>query len=56
MLAFFTTVGMRLGLTTIAIAHITFCTAFVVLVVRARLHGFDRPWSERPWIWVPVRG
>lgn len=42
MLAFFTTVGVRLGLATIAMAHITFCTAFVVLVVRARLHGFDR--------------
>ncbi len=42
LLAFFSTVGMRLGLTTISIAHITFSTAFVALVVRARLHGFDR--------------
>ena len=42
LLAFFTTVGMRLGITTISIAHITFCIAFVALVVRARLHGFDR--------------
>jgi len=42
LLAFFATVGMRLGLMTVAIAHITFCTSFVVLIVRARLSRFDR--------------
>lgn len=42
LLALFSTLGMRLGITTISIAHITFCTAFVALIVRARLHGFDR--------------
>src|SRR5690606_11876203 len=42
LLALFSTLGMRLGIATISIAHITFCTAFVALIVRARLHGFDR--------------
>lgn len=42
LLAFFSLVGMRLSLTTMIIAHITFCAAFVSVVVRARLHGLDR--------------
>jgi len=42
LLAFFALVGMRLSLTTMIIAHITFCAAFVSVVVRARLHGLDR--------------
>jgi spermidine/putrescine transport system permease protein len=32
---------MNLGLRTMMLAHITFCIAFVVVVVRARLAGFD---------------
>jgi spermidine/putrescine transport system permease protein len=32
---------MQLGLRTIILSHITFCIAFVVVVVRARLAGFD---------------
>ena len=32
---------MRLGLTTVILAHITFCIAFVVVVVKARLAAFD---------------
>jgi spermidine/putrescine transport system permease protein len=32
---------MRLGLTTVILSHITFCIAFVVIVVKARLASFD---------------
>jgi len=46
LLAFFALVGIRLGLTTITLAHIAFCIPFVTLVVRARLHGFDRSIEE----------
>ncbi len=34
------------GFTTIAIAHTTFCTAYVAVVVQARLAGFDRSLEE----------
>lgn len=46
LLAFYALVGIPLGLTTIIIAHITFCVPFVVVVVRARLEGFDRSLEE----------
>ena len=35
-----------LGLTTITLSHIAFSIPFVALVVRARLHGFDRSVEE----------
>jgi ABC-type spermidine/putrescine transport system permease subunit II len=42
LLAFFVEfVGWQLGLTTVILAHITFCIAFVVVVVKARLASFD---------------
>lgn len=46
LLAFFVQVGIRLGLLTITLAHIAFNIPFVTLVVRARLHGFDRAIEE----------
>jgi spermidine/putrescine transport system permease protein len=46
LLAFFAQAGVRLGLGTITLAHIAFCIPFVTLVVRARLHGFDRSIEE----------
>lgn len=46
LLAFFALVGIRLGLLTITLAHIAFNIPFVTLVVRARLHGFDRAIEE----------
>jgi len=46
LLAFFAMVGIKLGLTTITLAHIAFNIPFVALVVRARLHGFDRSIEE----------
>ena len=35
-----------LGLNTILIAHIMFCTSFVVVTVRARIQGYDRHLEE----------
>jgi len=46
LLVLFVFLNMRLGLTTIAIAHIVFCIPFVTIVVRARLHGLDRSFEE----------
>ncbi|MCL5676869.1 MAG: ABC transporter permease, partial [Firmicutes bacterium] len=46
LLAFYVLIGLRLGLTTIVIAHIAFSISFVVVVVRARLHGFDHSLEE----------
>jgi spermidine/putrescine transport system permease protein len=42
LLAFYANVAhIRLSLTTVILAHITFCIAFVVVVVKARLASFD---------------
>ncbi|RME93053.1 MAG: ABC transporter permease [Candidatus Hydrogenedentota bacterium] len=41
LLSFFVLIHLRLGLTSVIIAHITFNIAFVAIVVRARLHDFD---------------
>jgi len=42
LLAFFVEfAGWQLGLTTVILSHITFCIAFVVIVVKARLTSFD---------------
>jgi len=46
LLAFFAQLNIRLGLTTITLAHIAFSIPFVTLVVRARLHGFDKSIEE----------
>jgi len=46
LLAFFSLIKFTLGLTTIMLAHIAFCVPFVTLVVRARLHGFDKSIEE----------
>ena len=40
-LIFFVAIGMRLGLTTIIIAHTVFCIPFAYLPIRARLQGLD---------------
>lgn len=41
MLAFFSILNLSTGLITLILAHITFCISYVVIVVRARLEGFD---------------
>jgi spermidine/putrescine transport system permease protein len=46
LLVFFAMIGFRLGLTTITLSHIAFNIPFVTLVVRARLHGFDKSIEE----------
>jgi len=42
LLILFTATGIHLGLTSVIIAHITFCIPFTILVVLARLRGMDR--------------
>jgi len=46
LLAFFSLVRLQLGLVSITLAHIAFSIPFVTLVVRARLHDFDRAIEE----------
>jgi spermidine/putrescine transport system permease protein len=41
LLMFFVAAGMRLGLITIFLSHVTFCISFVAMVVLARLQDFD---------------
>ena len=46
LLLMFIGVGLDRGLVTIVIAHATFCTGFVAVVVAARLRGLDRSLEE----------
>lgn len=46
LLAFFALANVPLGIMTLVIAHITFCIPFVVVIVRARLEGFDPSMEE----------
>lgn len=46
LLAFFALMGFKLGIATIMLSHIAFSVPFVTLVVRARLHGFDKSIEE----------
>ncbi|MBI2839041.1 MAG: extracellular solute-binding protein [Acidobacteria bacterium] len=46
LLSFFVIAGMGLGLGTVIISHITFSVSFVVVTVRARLHGFNMAYEE----------
>ena len=46
LLSLYATMKMTLGLLTITLSHIAFSIPFVALVVRARLHGFDRSLEE----------
>lgn len=41
LLLWFVSLGMRLSLFTVTLAHITFCLSYVALVVQARLQDFD---------------
>ncbi|HSP06428.1 MAG TPA: ABC transporter permease, partial [Acidobacteriota bacterium] len=43
---FFGFIRFTLGFTTLILAHITFCVSYVIIVVRARLEGFDRALEE----------
>jgi spermidine/putrescine transport system permease protein len=46
LLVFFVMVKFTLGLLTITLSHIAFNVPFVALVVRARLHGYDKSIDE----------
>lgn len=46
LLALFALIGMPLGLTTLIFAHVAFSIPFVVIVVKARLDGFNRSMEE----------
>lgn len=46
LLTFFGTVGFRLSLVTVVIAHVVFSVSYVTLVVRARLAGLDPALEE----------
>ncbi|GAA0122564.1 MAG: extracellular solute-binding protein [Clostridium argentinense] len=66
MLAFFSLLNLEAGLFTLILAHITFSIAYVIVVVRARLDGFDialeeaaldlgaTPWKTLTKITLPV--
>ena len=41
LLLLFVSLGVQLSLTTVSLAHITFCLSYVALVVRSRLQDFD---------------
>lgn len=45
-LSVFSLLGLSLGLHTIILGHISFVTAFIVVVIRARLKGFDVAMEE----------
>ena len=41
MLSYFTFIGLRLSLGTVILAHIVFCTPYVILIMNSRFHNFD---------------
>lgn len=43
---FFGFIQFHLSMTTVILAHIAFCMSYVIIVVRARLEGFDRTLEE----------
>jgi spermidine/putrescine transport system permease protein len=45
-LAFFALLGLPFGMLTLVIAHISFCTPYVYLLVKARLAGMDKSFIE----------
>jgi spermidine/putrescine transport system permease protein len=46
LLLLFAGTGLRLGFLTVVLAHVTFSVSYAVVVVRARLAGFDRSLEE----------
>jgi spermidine/putrescine transport system permease protein len=46
LLLLFASIGLSLGFVTIILAHVTFSVSYAVVVVRARLAGFDRSLEE----------
>lgn len=46
LLAFFSMLKLPLGIITLIIAHVTFSIPYVIVVIRARLQGFDKSVEE----------
>jgi spermidine/putrescine transport system permease protein len=46
LLAFFSLLGLPFGMTTLVIAHTSFCIPYVYLLVKARLSGLDKSYME----------
>lgn len=46
LVTFFGFLKFTLSMTTVVIAHVAFCVSYVIIVVRARLEGFDRTLEE----------
>ena len=45
-LAVFTAVGLKFGMLTLILAHVTFCTPYVFIIVKGRLAGMDPSLAE----------
>ncbi len=45
-MAFFSLLGLPFGMVTLVIAHTTFCIPYVFMIVKARLVGIDKSYSE----------
>ena len=45
-LAVFTAVGLRFGMLTLILAHVTFCTPYIFIIVKGRLAGMDPSLTE----------
>ena len=46
LLLLFAAVGLRLGFLTVILAHVAFSVSYAVVVVKARIAGFDRSLEE----------
>ena len=46
LLAFFSLVGVQMGMGTLIISHVTFSLPFVVITLRSRLAGYDKSMEE----------
>ena len=55
LLMFFSSLGVNKGLTTMLLAHIMFCTPYVILSVTPKLRSLDPTSPMPPWIWVLLR-
>lgn len=45
-LAVFTAVGLKFGMLTLVLAHVTFCTPYIFIIVKGRLTGMDPSLAE----------
>jgi spermidine/putrescine transport system permease protein len=55
LLSLFLDLNVRMGFTTIVIAHIMFSVSYVALSGPARIRGSTGPSRKRRWTWAPCR-